>query len=174
MAERVEEFLSAERIAARVAELAAEIGRDYAGERPLVVCVLKGAFLFVADLVRAMPVDPEIDFLRVSSYGQATESSGVVEIRKDLETPVSGRHVLLVEDIIDTGLTISFLRRHVELSNPASVRVCTLLDKPSRRKVEIRGDYVGFTIEDRFVVGYGLDFAERYRRLPFIGVLHQS
>ena len=160
------------RLAAGVAELGGRINADYAGRQPLlVVGVLKGSFLFLADLVRRLDVDVNVDFLRVASYGDATQSSGEVEIRKDLETPLSGRHVLIVEDIVDTGLTLNFLLDRFSTRKPASLATCTLLSKPSRREVQVPVEYVGFEIGDDFVVGYGLDYAERYRQLPEICVL---
>ncbi len=165
------EMISEARLQARIKEMAREISADFKGEKLLVIAVLKGAFLFVADLVREMDIDPEIDFLRATSYGSQTVTSGAVEIRKDVEVPVTGRAVLLVEDIIDTGLTLKFLLRHLKAAEPKVLKICSLLDKPSRRQVEVKGDYVGFTIEDKFVVGYGLDFDERYRNLRSICVL---
>lgn len=174
MADRLNELISAERLAIRIGELGKQLTTEYADRDPLMVCVLKGGFLFMADLVRQMKLTPIIDFLRVASYGSATESSGVVEIRKDLETSVSGQDVLIVEDIVDTGLTVDYLKRHLQVGKPRSVKVCTLLDKPSRRKVELKPDYVGFEIPDHFVVGYGLDFDEKYRNLPSICILEQD
>ncbi|MGI6365801.1 MAG: hypoxanthine phosphoribosyltransferase [Bacillota bacterium] len=155
----------------KVVELAAILDRDYAGKKPLLICVLKGALMFMADLTRAMKISLELDFMAVSSYGVSTKSSGVVRILKDLETSIEGRHVLIVEDIIDSGLTLKYLLQNLESRKPASLKICTLLDKPSRRQVDLKPDYCGFEIEDKFVVGYGLDFAEEYRNLPFIGVL---
>ncbi|MGL4461161.1 MAG: hypoxanthine phosphoribosyltransferase, partial [Planctomycetia bacterium] len=165
MTEPLSELISAEAIARRLDEMAAEIRADYSGGELFVVGVLKGSFLFLADLVRRLDDGVTIDFLRVASYGAATESSGVVEIRKDLESPVAGRDVLVVEDIIDTGLTASYLDRHLRGGAPRSLRFCTLLDKPSRRRTPFRADYLGFEIPDKFVVGYGLDYNERYRNL---------
>lgn len=138
------------------------------------VGILKGAFVFLSDLIRYITIPVQVDFMAVSSYGTSTHSSGVVRIMKDLEEGVEGRHVLVVEDIVDTGLTLRYLRENLESRNPASVRVCTLLDKPARRKVEVQVDYNGFRIPDRFVVGYGLDYAERFRNLPYIGILDQK
>ncbi|MEW8978795.1 MAG: hypoxanthine phosphoribosyltransferase [Symbiobacterium sp.] len=170
----VRQLLTAEQIAARVSEMGAEISRDLAGETVLVVGVLKGAFVFCADLVRALTVPAEVDFMAVSSYGSATESSGVIRILKDLERSVTGRHVLLVEDIVDTGLTLRYLKEYLEHQNPASLRVAVLLDKPARRRTEVSVDYVGFTIPDEFVVGYGIDCAEQYRHLPYVGVVGED
>lgn len=173
MADRLKELISAERLAIRIAEMGAQLSDEFGSSNLLMVGVLKGCFLFLADLARQMTVTPTIDFLRVASYGSATESSGVVEIRKDLETSVFDRDVLIVEDIVDTGLTVDYLKRHLQAGKPRSVRVCTLLDKPSRRRVDLRPDYVGFEIADHFVVGYGLDFDEKYRNLPAICILEQ-
>ncbi|MBE3575071.1 MAG: hypoxanthine phosphoribosyltransferase [Firmicutes bacterium] len=164
-------ILSEEQIQRRVAELGRQITRDYQDRHLLTIGILRGAVIFLADLIRHLDLPVAVDFMAVSSYGQATASSGVVRILKDLDETVTGRHVLLVEDIIDTGLTLSYLVDNLRSRRPASLRICTLLDKPSRRKVEITPDYNGFTIPDRFVVGYGLDYAENYRQLPYIGVL---
>ena len=158
-------------IAAKVAELGARIAADYAGKDLVLVSVLKGALPFVADLMRKIPLPLALDFLEVSSYGKSTESSGVVRILKDLAHPIEGRHVLVVEDVLDTGFTLNYVLEHLRGQHPASVRLCTLLDKPARRIVPIPIDYRGFEIPDEFVVGYGLDYAERYRNLPYIGVL---
>jgi hypoxanthine phosphoribosyltransferase len=155
----------------RIRELGEQISRDYQGKRPILVGVLKGAFMFMADLIRHISIPHEIDFMATSSYGAATESSGIVRILKDLDTPISGRDVLIVEDIIDTGLTLDYLLRILRARNPASIRVCTLLDKRERRRIPIPLDYVGFEIPNKFVVGYGLDFGEIYRNLPYIAVL---
>jgi hypoxanthine phosphoribosyltransferase len=168
---RPAEAISADRIRGRIGVLAGLIRRDYVGRELTIVGVLNGAFVFTADLVRALERPCEIDFIRVASYGPETESSGVVEIRKDVESPLVDRHVLIVEDVVDTGLTASFLKRHVAVRRPASVAMCALLDKPSRRKVEIEIEYVGFSIDDRFVVGYGLDHQERFRELPYVAYL---
>lgn len=169
-----EVLLTKEEIQEKVASLGAEISRDYAGKDLLMVGILKGAFVFLSDLIRYITIPVQVDFMAVSSYGTSTHSSGVVRIMKDLEEGVEGRHVLVVEDIVDTGLTLRYLRENLESRNPASVRVCTLLDKPARRKVEVQVDYNGFRIPDRFVVGYGLDYAERFRNLPYIGILDQK
>jgi hypoxanthine phosphoribosyltransferase len=171
----VEEILlDSESVANRVAELGAQLSADYTGRDPVLVSVLKGALIFLADLMRAMDVSSSIDLMEVSSYGAATESSGQVRILKDLSKPIEGRDVIIVEDIIDTGLTLNYLLRYLWERHPASIRVCCLLDKPARRLVEIPIDYTGFTIPDRFVIGYGLDYDERYRNLPYIGVLKPS
>jgi len=167
-----EVLLSEDEIQAKVSELGARIGEDYAGRELTLVSVLKGSLPFMADLMRAIPVPVRIDLMEVSSYGgTATESSGLVRILKDLSSSIDGQDVLIVEDIIDTGLTLNYLLRYLRGKNPRSLRVCTLLDKPARRLVEIPVDYVGFTIPDRFVVGYGLDFGEVYRNLRYVGVL---
>jgi hypoxanthine phosphoribosyltransferase len=158
----------------RIAELGRRLSADYAGRDLLLVGVLKGAVFFMADLMRRLTVPCEIDFMAISSYGAATGSSGVVRILKDLDLSIEGRHVLVVEDIIDSGLTLSYLTRTLEARAPASLEVCALLTKPERREVAVPVRYVGFEIPNKFVIGYGLDFAERYRNLPFVGVLHQD
>ncbi len=156
---------------ARVTALGAEIARDYRDLRPVLVGVLRGAFLFLADLARAIPVELETDFIGVSSYGSGTRASGQVRITSDLDRVIQGRHVLLVEDIVDTGLTLAYLRRTLEARRPASLKVCTLLDKRARRVVEVALDYVGFAVEDVFVVGYGFDYDGLFRNLPHVAVL---
>jgi hypoxanthine phosphoribosyltransferase len=163
-----------ESLRARVAELGEEISIDYAGRDLLLVGVLKGAVFFMADLMRSIAVPCEIDFMAISSYGASTDSSGVVRILKDLDINIEGRDVLIVEDIIDSGLTLSYLVRNLESRSPASLEVCALLTKPGRREIEVDVRYVGFEIPNRFVIGYGLDFAERYRNLPYVGVLHDD
>lgn len=171
----IEEILYDEdRIREKVRELGREISNDYAGRNLLVICVLKGAFIFMADLVKSITVPLEVDFMAVSSYGQSTRSSGVVKIVKDLDVPVEGRDVLIVEDIIDSGLTLSYLIDVLERRNALSVNVVALFDKPARRTVDLEPDYRGFTLPDAFVVGYGLDYAEKYRNLPFVGILKQD
>lgn len=169
-------MISEEQIRARVRELGAEISRDYPHNTSLVlVCVLKGSFVFAADLARAIQDVPlRIDFLGVRSYGEGTESSGVVQITQDLSKPIAGEDVLIVEDIVDTGLTIAHLMDLFRTRAPRSVRVCSLLHKPARSRVEVKIDYLGFTIEDKFVLGYGLDFGEKYRNLPYVGVLERQ
>jgi hypoxanthine phosphoribosyltransferase len=162
------------RLQARVREIGAEISLDYADRDLLLVGVLKGAVFFMADLMRAISVPCEIDFMAISSYGAAHDSSGVVRILKDLDINIEGRHVLVVEDIIDSGLTLSYLVRNLESREPASLTVCALLTKPSRREIEVEVRYVGFEIPNRFVIGYGLDFAERYRNLPYVAVLDEE
>ncbi len=169
-----ETLLDEATIQGRIAELGVEIARDYAEREPLVVCVLKGGFIFLADLVRHLDFPLALDFMAVSSYGAGTHSSGVVRILKDLETPIEGRDVLVVEDIVDSGLTLHYLMRNLASRRPASLEVCALLTKPARREIDVPIRYVGFEIPDRFVVGYGLDYAERYRNLRTIGVVDVS
>jgi hypoxanthine phosphoribosyltransferase len=160
-----------EQIQARVAALGEEISRDYADREVALVCVLRGAVVFLADLLRALRVPASVDFMAISSYGSDTRSTGVVRILKDLDDSIESKHVLIVEDIVDTGLTLNYLLENLRHRNAASVRVCALLDKPARRRSEVRLDYIGFTVPDAFVVGYGLDYAQQYRGLPFIGIL---
>ncbi|WP_373233011.1 hypoxanthine phosphoribosyltransferase [Cohnella sp.] len=166
-----EVLYSEEVIQQKVRELGTAISRDYQGRNPLVICVLKGAFIFMADLSKNITNPIELDFMAVSSYGNSTRSSGEVKIVKDLDTSVEGRDVLIVEDIIDSGLTLSYLIDVLERRNALSVNVVALFDKPGRRTVDLNADYTGFTIPDEFVVGYGLDYAEKYRNLPYVGVL---
>jgi hypoxanthine phosphoribosyltransferase len=156
----------------RIAELGEEISADYAGRDLLLIGVLKGAVFFMADLMRRLTVPCEIDFMAISSYGASTDSSGVVRILKDLDINVEARHVLVVEDIIDSGLTLSYLVRTLEARNPATLEICALMTKPERREIDVDVRYVGFEIPNRFVIGYGLDFAERYRNLPYVAILH--
>ena len=160
-----------ETLAARVAELGAEVSADYEGRDLLLIGVLKGAVFFMADLMRHLTVPCEVDFMAISSYGAQTDSSGVVRILKDLDINIEGRNVLVVEDIIDSGLTLSYLMRNLESRAPASLEVCALLTKPARREIDVPVRWIGFEIPNRFVIGYGLDFAERYRNLPYVGVL---
>ncbi|MBD2872650.1 hypoxanthine phosphoribosyltransferase [Paenibacillus arenilitoris] len=168
----IQEILYDERqIGEKVKELGETLTKDFSGRNPLVICVLKGAFIFMADLVKEIKVPLEIDFMAVSSYGASTKSSGVVKIIKDLDVSVEGRDVLIVEDIIDSGLTLTYLIDVLERRNAKSVTVVTLFDKPARRTVDLQADYKGFTLPDEFVVGYGLDYAEKYRNLPYIGIL---
>ena len=171
----VEEILlDSTTVADRVAELGAQLTADYAGRDPVLVSVLKGSLIFLSDLIRAMEMPVSIDLMEVSSYGAGTETSGQVRILKDLSGSIEGRHVIVVEDIIDTGLTLNYLLKYLANKGPASVSIVCLLDKPARRLAEIPIDYRGFTIPDRFVIGYGLDYDERYRNLPYIGVLKPS
>ena len=167
----LEILIPAEDIQRRVGELGAQLAADYAGKRPILVGVLRGATVFMVDLMRAMDIPLAVDFMATSSYGASTRSSGVVRILKDLDTVIEGKHVLIVEDIIDSGLTLQYITEMLWTRRPASLRICTLLDKPANRKVQIKVDYIGFTIPNKFVVGYGLDFGELYRNLPYIGVL---
>jgi hypoxanthine phosphoribosyltransferase len=167
-------LVQADELQQRVRALAAEIDRDYAGRELLLIGVLKGAFLFLADLMRHLETPCEVDFMAVSSYGSSTDSSGVVRILKDLDAPLEGRDVLIVEDIVDSGLTLQYLMRTLETRGPASLEVCALLTKPERRQVEMPARYVGFEIPDKFAIGYGLDYAERYRNLPYVAVLELS
>ena len=169
-----EVLIDEERLQARIHELGAEISSDYAGRELLLVGVLKGAVFFMADLMRSITVPCEIDFMAISSYGASTDSSGVVRILKDLDINIENRHVVVVEDIVDSGLTLSYLVRNLESRGPASLEVCALLTKPGRREIEVDVGYVGFEIPNKFVIGYGLDFAERYRNLPYVGVLHED
>jgi hypoxanthine phosphoribosyltransferase len=168
---RVDVLITQEEIRRRVRELAAEISEDYRGRTPLFVGILKGSTLFLADLIRELEIPHEVDFISISSYGNAQTSSGVVRLLKDLECDITGRDVVLVEDIVDTGLTLHYIRQNLETRGPGSLRVVALLDKQERREVTVQVEYVGFVIPDRFVVGYGLDYAELYRGLPHVAVL---
>jgi hypoxanthine phosphoribosyltransferase len=168
-----EVLVSAEDLQRRVRELGEQISRDYGGRPLLLVGVLKGAVFFLSDLMRFIDIPVEIDFMAVASYGSATDSSGVVRILKDLDAAIEGRDVLIVEDIVDSGLTLQYLLRNLGSRNPRTLEVCALLVKPARRKVELPSKYIGFEIEDRFVVGYGLDYGERYRNLPFVAALEK-
>lgn len=169
-----EVLYSEEQIMQKVKELGQQISQDFEGRNLLVICVLKGAFIFMSDLVKSITIPLEVDFMAVSSYGQSTKSSGVVKIIKDLDVPVEGRNVLIVEDIIDSGLTLSYLIDVLERRNALSVSVVTIFDKPARRTVDLEPDYKGYTLPDAFVVGYGLDYAEKYRNLPYIGILKEA
>ncbi len=170
--EEIEKILvTKEDIAKRIDELAEQINRDYKGKSLLVVCILRGATIFFADLFRKLTGDVEVDFIAVSSYGSGATSSGEVKLIKDFSSPVMGKHLIIVEDIIDTGITLVYLKKLLEARQPASVKLCALLDKPSRRKVDLKGDYVGFEIPNEYVVGYGLDFNEKFRNLPDVCVL---
>ncbi len=167
-------FFNEEEIAKRIAEMGAEISRDYAGKEPVLVSVLRGSYIFMADLTRQINLGCTVDFMAVSSYGAGTSSSGQVKIIKDLSDEIEGRDVIVVEDILDSGNTLSYLLELLKARKPASMKLCTLLDKPSRRVKDVHVDYVGFSIPDEFVVGYGLDYAEKYRNLPYIGILKPS
>lgn len=170
----LEVLISEEQIQTRIKELGAQITKDYAGRNPLLIGVLKGACFFLSDLLRAIDARLSIEFMAISSYGSSTRTSGEVRIMKDLDVPIEGRDILVVEDIVDTGLTLSYLLANLESRGAASVKLAALLDKAERRQKEVRIDYLGFTIPDEFVVGYGLDYAERYRNLPFIAVLKST
>jgi hypoxanthine phosphoribosyltransferase len=175
MSERLVTMLSEQEIAARVKELGTQIAKEYGDRHLVLVVVLKGSFIFAADLSRAIGTsNVRIEFLGVRSYGEGTETSGVVQITQDLSRPIAGEDVIIVEDIVDTGLTVAHLMDLFRTRQPRSVKVCALLHKPARARVQVKVDYLGFTIEDKFVVGYGLDFAERYRNLPYIGVVERS
>ena len=166
-------LLSEEQLKKRIAEMGEEISRDYAGKTPTIICILKGAVMFYTDLLRSITVPITMDFMAVSSYGNKTKSSGEVEIRKDLSCSIENKHVLIVEDIVDSGFTLSYLSRMLASRGAASIKIATLLDKPARRApgIDLKTDYSGFVIGDEFVVGYGLDYAELYRNLPYVGVL---
>lgn len=172
--DNIDTFLSEERIAQRVREMGQELTRDYEGKDLLVVGLLNGVFIFMADLVRAMDLKLEVAFMQVASYGGNTVTTGEVNILHDLERPIGGRHVLIVEDIVDTGLTLHKVRNMLLDRQPASLKIATLLDKPSRRSVQVPVEYVGFTIEDKFAVGFGLDLDGKYRNLPFVGVYNPA
>ena len=164
-------LISEEALQARIQELGRELARDYEGKCPVFVGVLKGVILFFADMIRATPIRSQIDLMAVSSYGAGTESTGRIVLKKDVSLDLRGRHVVILEDIIDSGLTLKYTVEHLKEMEPASLKICTLLDKPTRRTVEVNADYIGFTIPNEFVVGYGLDYNDYYRNLPFIGVL---
>lgn len=171
---KIEVMITAAEIQQKIKEIGAAIARDYAGRKPELICVLKGALVFMSDLIRAIDLELSLDFIAVSSYGKGVSTTGEVRIIKDLDEPLSGRDIILVEDILDTGLTLSYLVNSFRARGATSVKIVTLLNKPERRKAQVDADYIGFTIPDKFVVGYGLDFAERYRNLPYIGVVKES
>jgi hypoxanthine phosphoribosyltransferase len=171
MSERIEVMITEEEVLARTKEMAEMISRDYEGRVPHIICVLKGGAYFAIELAKHLTVPVTLDFMSVSSYGDDTKSSGVVKLIKDLDEPVNGKDILVVEDIIDSGRTLSYLLKNLSDRQPASISLCTLLDKPERREVDVEVDYQGFHIPDEFVVGYGLDYDQRYRNLPYIGVL---
>lgn len=160
-----------QKISEKVQELGKRITEDYKGKSPFLIGVLKGCFIFMSDLARVIDLPCDIDFMAVSSYGSGTSSTGAVQIKKDLNRDIEGRDVIIIEDILDSGITLSYLTKYLANRNPASIKICTLMDKPARRKSEIRADYVGFVCPDEFVVGYGLDYDEKYRNLPYIGIL---
>lgn len=171
MAERVEVLLPEEKINARIRELGEQISKDYAGKNVHLICILKGGSFFMCELAKRITVPVSIDFMSVSSYGSGTTSSGTIKIKKDMDEPIEGKHVLVVEDIVDTGKTLSYLVELLKDRGAADVKLCALLDKPERREVDIRADYIGFQIPDEFVVGYGLDYDQRYRNFPYIGIV---
>jgi len=173
MQENIRILISEEKLASRVKELAGEISRRYAGKEVTMICVLKGSFLFFADLVRAMKIPVRVEFLQCSSYGDSTTSSGEVKLGLDISTPLDGKHVVIVEDIVDSGLTLKYIRDLLAIRNPASLDCCALLEKPSARKIDVKVEYSGFEIGNEFVVGYGLDYGQKFRELPFVGVLEQ-
>ncbi len=164
-------LISEEALQARIKELGAQVAQDYADKEPIFIGVLKGVVNFFKDMVTATPIRCQYDFMAVSSYGSGTSTSGNVQLLKDISTDIKGRHVIILEDILDSGLTLKFVRERLLTMEPASLKICTLLDKPERRKVDIHADYIGFTVPNEFVVGYGLDYEEFYRNLPFVGVL---
>ncbi len=171
MAEKIRVLLSEEEVNARIRQIGEQISKDYAGKGVHLVCVLKGASFFMCELAKRITVPVSLDFMSVSSYGSETISSGVVRIVKDLDTPLKGKDVIVVEDIVDTGHTLQYLMQMLGNREPASLRLCALLDKPERREVDVHVDYTGFTIPDKFVVGYGLDYNQKYRNFPYIGVV---
>ena len=171
MAERIEVLLSEEEVNKRIREIGDQISRDYAGKQVHLVCVLKGGSFFMCELAKRITVPVSLDFMSVSSYGKDTKSSGVVRIVKDLDEPLTDKHVLVIEDIVDSGRTLSYLLEMLKDRGPEDVKLCTLLDKPSRRVVDVKVDYTGFEIPDEFVVGYGLDYAQKYRNLPYVGIV---
>lgn len=162
------------KIQTRIREIGLEISNAYRGKRPVLIGILKGGFIFLADLVRSISIPIELDFMAISSYGNGTATSGVVKIRKDLDIDVSGKDVIIVEDIVDSGLSLQYIKDYIGKHNPASLKVCVLLDKPAAHKIDVKFDYVGFEVGNEFVVGYGLDFAENYRNLPYIGILKEE
>lgn len=171
MSEKIRELISEKDVAAKIAEMGAQISEDYKGESIYLLCILKGGAFFATELAKHITVPVSIDFMSVSSYGGETTSSGIVRIVKDLDTPIEGKHVLIAEDIIDTGRTLAYLMEHLWQRKPKSLKLCTLLDKPDRRVSDVKVDYTGFEIPDEFVVGYGLDYDQKYRNLPYVGVV---
>jgi len=169
-----EVMIGKEELNERIRELGAEISRDFKGESILAICVLKGAVIFMSDLIRELNVETKIDFMAVSSYGASTESTGVVRILKDLDSNIEGENVIIVEDIIDSGLTLKYLKEYLMARNPKTLKICTLLDKPERRVADVKADYIGFSIENKFIVGYGLDYNQLYRNLPYISYLEEE
>ena len=167
-------LFSEEDVKAKVCELGQKITADFKGRSPIFIGILKGSFIFMADLVRAVDLDCNLEFMAVSSYGSGTTTTGAVKITQDISSSIEGRDVIIVEDILDSGVTLSYLKKYMASMKPASISICTLLDKPARRRADIHADYVGFEVPDEFIVGYGLDYAQRYRNLPYIGVLKPS
>ena len=171
MSEKIRELISEADVAKKIAEMGAQISKDYEGESVYLLCILKGGVFFTTELAKHITIPVTIDFMSVSSYGGGTTSSGIVRIVKDLDTPIEGKNVLIAEDIIDTGRTLAYLMEHLKQRKPKSLKLCTLLDKPDRRVSDVKVDYTGFEIPDEFVVGYGLDYDQRYRNLPYVGVI---
>lgn len=167
-------LLSKEEIGKRVKSLGDEISKDYAGKNPVMICILKGGIVFLSDLIRSISIPVELDFMSLSSYGNSTKSSGVVQIKKDIDADITNRDVILVEDIVDSGLTLQYLNEYFQHHNATSIKICTLLDKPNAHKIDLEIDYVGFEVGNEFVVGYGLDYAQKYRNLPYIGILKEE
>ncbi len=167
-------LLSKEKLQGKINELGKKIAEDYKDTNPVLICILRGSAIFTADLVRAIEAQVEMDFMSISSYGASTQSSGVVKIRKDIDTDITDRHVIIVEDIVDSGLTLKYLLKYLSKHKPASLKACVLLDKPEAHKADLHLEYVGFEVGNEFVVGYGLDFAEKYRNLPYIGILKEE
>ncbi len=172
MIEKIEVLITEEQLDKRITEIAEQINKDFGSKDITLVCVLKGGVMFMTDVAKKLKQKVEFEFIDVSSYNGGTVSSGKLTINKDLETSIEGKHVILLEDIVDTGRTLIYLIEYLKEKNPASLKLCTLLDKPSRRVVDVNADYIGFTIPDAFIVGYGLDYAQKYRNLPYIGILH--
>ena len=172
MNERIETLITEEELNKRITEIAEDITKDFGDKDLILVCVLKGGVMFMTDVAKKLKQKVEFEFIDVSSYGNETVSSGKIVLNKDIENSIEGKNVILLEDIVDTGRTLSYLIEYLKQKNPATLKICTLLDKPSRRIVDINADYIGFTIPDSFIVGYGLDYAQKYRNLPYIGILH--
>ncbi len=171
----IEKILKTEtEIKDKIKQLGDKISKDYEGKNPVLICILKGGIVFLSDLMRSISINVELDFMSLSSYGDSTKSSGVVRIKKDIDVDISNRDVIIVEDIVDSGLTLKYLNEYFLQHNPASVKICTLLDKPKAHKTDIKIDYVGFEVGNEFVVGYGLDYAQKYRNLPYIGILKKE
>ena len=171
----IEKILKTEtEIQEKIKQLGKQISKDYEGKNPIMICILKGGIVFLSDLMRSISIKVELDFMSLSSYGNSTKSSGVVRIKKDIDADILDRDVIIVEDIVDSGLTLKYLDEYFMQHNPASVKICTLLDKPKAHKIDINIDYVGFEVGNEFVVGYGLDYAQRYRNLPYIGILKKE